>query len=159
MERSMEHKSLEQLRDQAAVMEIEERVAPSPRDLRRARLERLAKVLAEHQGPVALLSRIEYLPEQERIPLRLDNSPLEIAYRDPVLRAQGLKSDSLGDGMAFFDLSSAETHYLLCDCHYSGVAVTGEMLAARSRSIANRLSLGEMFGKIGSHLRQWFGRG
>src|SRR5262249_2183416 len=120
----MEHKALEQLRDRATVVELEERVAASPRELRRTRLERLAKVLGEHDGPVTLLSRIEYLPEQDRLPLRIDNSPLEIAYRDPLLRAQGLAGDRLGDGIAFFDLSPAEAHYLLCDCHYSGM-VTG----------------------------------
>ncbi len=85
----MEHKSLEQLKDRAAVVELEERVAPSPRELRRMRLERLAEVLTKHGGPVTLLTRIEYLPEPDRLPLRIDNSPLEVAYRDPQLRAQG----------------------------------------------------------------------
>jgi hypothetical protein len=154
----MEHKSLEQLRDRAAVVEFEERVAPSPRALRRMRLERLAHVLAKHDGPVTLLTRIEFLPEHDRLPLRIDNSPLEIAYRDPVLRGQGLAGDRLGDGMTFFDLSQAEVHYLLCDCHYSGM-VTGDMIAARVRSVANRLSVGEMFAKLGGALRQWFGHG
>lgn len=154
----MEHKSLEQLRNQAVVVELEERVAPSPRELRRMRLERLATVLAQHDGPVTLLTRIEYLPERDRMPLRIDNSPLEIAYRDPVLRAQGLAGDRLGDGITFFDLSQAEAHYLLCDCHYSGM-ITGDMIAVRARAIANRMSFGEMFTKLGGALRQLFGRG
>jgi len=154
----MEHKRLDQLKDQATIVELQERVAPSPRELRRMRLGRLAEVLAKHGGPVTLLTRIEYLPEQDRLPLRLDNSPLEIAYRDPVLRAQGLAGDRLGDGVAFFDLSAAEAHYLLCDCHYSGM-VTGEMIASRARTIANRVSIGEMVEKLGARLRQWFGRG
>ena len=153
----MEHKSLEQLKDQAALVELEERVAPPPRELRRMRLERLAAVLSRHGGPVTLLTRIEYLPESDRLPLRIDNSPLEIAYRDPVLRGQGLASDRLGDGITFFDLSHAEAHYLLCDCHYSGM-ITGDMIAVRARSIANRVSFGEMFAKLGGALRQWFGR-
>jgi len=152
----MEHKSLEQLRDQATVVELEERVA-SPRELRRMRLERFAEVLGQHGGPVTLLSRIEYLPEKDRLPMRIDNSPLEIAYRDPVLRGQGLTGDRLGDGMSFFDLSQAEAHYLLCDCHYSGM-ITGDMIAARARAISSRMSVGEMFAKIGGALRQWFGR-
>jgi hypothetical protein len=153
----MEHKSLEQLRDQAAVVELEERVAPSPRELRRMRLERLAEVMARHSGPVTLLTRIEYLPEKDRLPMRIDNSPLEIAYRDPVLRGQGLAGDRLGDGLTFFDLSQAEAHYLLCDCHYSGM-ITGDMIAARARAISSRMSVGEMFAKLGGALRQWFGR-
>jgi hypothetical protein len=154
----MEHKSLEQLKNRAAVVELEERGAPSPRELRRMRLERLAEVLTKHNGPVTLLTRIEYLPEQDRLPLRIDNSPLEIAYRDPLLRAQGLAGDRLGDGVAFFDLSAAEAHYLLCDCHYSGM-VTGEMIATRARTIATRMSFGEVVEKLGARLRQWFGRG
>ncbi len=36
----MEHKSLEQPKDRAAVVELEERVAPSPRELRRMRLKK-----------------------------------------------------------------------------------------------------------------------
>lgn len=154
----MEHKQLDQLKDQATIVELKARVAPSPRELRRMRLERLAEVLAKHSGPVTLLTRIEYLPEQDRLPLRIDNSPLEIAYRDPVLRAQGLAGDRLGDGIAFFDLSAAEAHYLLCDCHYSGM-VSGEMIATRARTIANRMSFAEMVSSAGTRLRQWFGRG
>src|SRR5262249_31903427 len=144
-------------RDQAAVVELEERVAPSPRELRRMRLERLAEVMAKHSGPVTLLTRIEYLPEKDRLPMRIDNSPLEIAYRDPVLRGQGLAGDRLGDGLTFFDLSQAEAHYLLCDCHYSGM-ITGDMIAARARAVASRMSVGEMFAKVGGVMRQWFGR-
>ena len=158
----MEHRPLDELKDRANVVELEARVAEAPVEspgaLRRARLERLAKLLAQHDGPVRLLSRIEYLPEHERLPLRVDNSPLEIAYRDPLLRAQGLASDRLGDGIAFFDLSPGEAHYLLCDCHYTG-SVTGEMLAERARSIAGRISFGEMYTKLRAGLRQWFGRG
>ncbi len=154
----MEHRPLDQLRDCANIVELETRVAKSPRELRRERLERLASVMAAHQGPVTLLTRIEYLPEQERLPLRIDNSPLEIAYRDPLLRAQGLAGDRLADGMTFFELSPAEAHYLLCDCHYTGM-ITGDMIAARARTVASRISLGEMVEKIGARLRGWFGRG
>jgi hypothetical protein len=154
----MEHRPLDELRDRANVVELQARVAESPRALRRARLERFATVIARHNGPVTLFSRIEYLPEHELAPLQVDNSPLEIAYRDPVLRAQGLASDRLGDGIAFFDLSPGEAHCLLCDCHYTGM-VTGDMLAARSRLIADRMSFGEMYTKLRSRLRQWFGRG
>ena len=58
------------------------------------------------------------------------NTPLTIAYCDPVLRAQGLSSDQLGHAMSFFELRPAEAHFLLCDCHEVG-AVSGQMLAER----------------------------
>jgi hypothetical protein len=154
----MEHRPLDEFGDRAHVVELEARVAEPPRALRRARLARFAKLLEQHDGPVTLFSRIEYLPEHELAPLRVDNSPLEIAYRDPVLRAQGLAGDRLGDGIAFFELSPGEAHCLLCDCHYTGL-VTGDMLAARSRLIADRMSFGEMCTKLHARLRQWFGRG
>ena len=154
----MEHRSLDKLEGRANVVELEAHITQSPRELRRARLKRLAKLLAQHNGPVTLFSRIEYLAEHERAALRVDNSPLEIAYRDPLFRAQGLASDRLGDGVVFFDLSPGEAHCLLCDCHYTGL-VTGGMLAERSRAIADRMSFGEVCTKLGARLKQWFGRG
>jgi hypothetical protein len=54
-----------------------------------------------------------------QVAMRADRSPLTIAYEDPVFRAQGLRTDELGDAIAFFDLSQGEAHYLLCACHYA----------------------------------------
>src|SRR5262245_14120017 len=142
----MEHRPLDELRKQAGVTPL----APSSRESRRARrrerLERFATLLERYNAPVRLLSRIEYLPRAERLLLREDQSPLTIAFRDPVLREQGLASDRLGDAMAFFDLTPGEAHHLLCDCHYAG-AVTTHTMAARARAIANRITLGETWSK------------
>ncbi|MBV9218441.1 MAG: hypothetical protein JOY94_03420, partial [Methylobacteriaceae bacterium] len=123
----MQHRTLNEMEAVARVTPIG---ADSKRALRRERLERLASLLDQHRGPLRLLSRIEYLPESERFALRGDNTPLTVAYRDPVLRAQGLASDGLGDAMEFFDLSLGEAHYLLCDCHVVG-AVSSRVLAER----------------------------
>jgi hypothetical protein len=87
--------------------------------------------------------------------LRADHSPLTIAYADAGLRAQGLAGDRLGDAIAFFDLTASEAHHLLCDCHYTSASVDSKMVAARARSIAHRLTIGEVWSKIRSALTMW----
>jgi hypothetical protein len=150
MERKMEYKPLEEIRSAATVVSI----PSSPqerRQQRRARLERLASVLEQHDGAISLFSRVEYLSNSERSLLRVDNSPLTIAYRDPVLRAQGLAGDRIGDAMEFFGLSPREVHQLLCDCHSVG-PTTSRTMAARVRAIAQRRSFGEIWSGIRSAL-------
>jgi hypothetical protein len=102
---------------------------------RKERLQRWADLLERIPGKLNALTRIEYLPAAERLGARADNSPLEIAFRDPVLREEGLTGDRLGEAMRFFDLSDRQAHRLFCDCHYSGT-MTGTGLAARLRTIA-----------------------
>ena len=102
---------------------------------RKERLQRWADLLEAIPGKLNALTRIEYLPVAERLEARADNSPLEIAYRDTVLREEGLAGDRLGDVMRFFDLSDRQAHRLFCDCHYSGT-MTGTGLSARLRTIA-----------------------
>ncbi len=141
----MKHRTLHEIRPVAQVVAI----GPDPaRAIRRERLERLATLLENDAGPLRLLSRMEFLPEHERMLLRDDFSPLAVAYRDPLLRAQGLKSDRLGDAMTFFDLSSREAHYLLCDCHHYAGTVTRQTLADRTRSVAQRMSVREAWHKL-----------
>ena len=48
--------------------------AETARALRRERLERLARLLEEHNGPVQMLTQIEYLCRAERLLLRRDGS-------------------------------------------------------------------------------------
>lgn len=105
---------------------------PQPRMSRRERVERWAEVLERHQGPVNALRQVEYLPPQERRAYRGVNTPLTVAFNDPVLREEGLASDRLGDAMDFFQLSDSEAHALLCDCRYHG-RMTGGGLAHRLR--------------------------
>lgn len=107
---------------------------------RSERLERWATVLDRYEGPIVPLLRIEHLPESERVAARRDFSPLALAYADPVLRAEGLESDRLGDISTFFDLSPDEAHHLFCDCHYQGT-----MTARRVASGLRRLARGSMF--------------
>jgi hypothetical protein len=148
----MEYRSLDEVKNDADVIMFAPRSRPPARSLRRERLERFATVLERYDGPLNLLSRIEYLPDSERRRLRSDSSPLTIAFRDPVLREQGLAGDHLGDAIEFFDLTSGEAHHLLCDCHY-GSAATSQMIAARVRSVARRMTLDEVWAKVRSVLK------
>ena len=67
--------------------------------------------------------------------LRGDETPITVAFADPVLREEGLAGDTIGDALAFFKLSHGQTHRLLCDCHYHG-QMTGPGVATRLRGIA-----------------------
>lgn len=117
------------------------RVEPlRPGELRRRRLERLARVLENHTGPVRLFSQVEAIPGRRRRSLRRECSPFSIAYLDPVFRAEGLAGDTIGEGSYFFGLSSSETHELVCDCHYFG-PVSGHTVAERARYLAAHPSL------------------
>lgn len=106
--------------------------------IRRERLERWATALERHKGVLKPLYRVEYVTPAERAQLRGDDTPLSVAFADPVLRSEGLASDRLGDAKKFFELSEHEAHYLLCDCHYGGT-MTGEGVASRIRGVANRM--------------------
>lgn len=88
-----------------------------PRLSRRQRLERWAAVLERHRGELQSLHGTEYQSRSTRAAMRADNSPLTVAFDDPVLRAEGLKSDRLGDAERFFGLSAREAHEILCYCH------------------------------------------
>ncbi len=137
----MEHRTLDEIRPVAQVIRLG---AASSKMSRRERLERWATVLERYEGRLTPLIRIEYLPERERVLLRGDATPLTVAYRDTVLREEGLTSDRLGDTMAFFALTERQAHHLLCGCHYYG-AMTAAGVAARVRSIANQVTLRELW--------------
>jgi hypothetical protein len=96
-------------------------VAPTRPLSRLERLQRWAEVLeawpAEFLRP---LRRVELYSPAERAQLRADQSPLSVAFADPLLRAEGLPGDRLGDGRGFFGLTERDLHALVCDCRYGG---------------------------------------
>jgi hypothetical protein len=104
---------------------------------RRARLERWADRLAAHGGSLNALRQVEYLRPAERRAYRGENTPLTVAYNDSVLREEGLKGETLGEIMDFFELTETDAHNLFCDCHYHGT-MSGTGLSARLRSFARR---------------------
>lgn len=128
----MEHKPVETLRGVAEVHEFKQGFLS-----RRERLERWAEIL-ERQPKRRLrsLGEIEFTPEEKRPELRSDESPITVAFEDPVLRADGLKSDKLGDAMEFFDLSDRAAHRLLCSC-MNGWSMEAGTTARKVRRLAN----------------------
>jgi hypothetical protein len=126
----MEHQRLNELRCIADV-----RLASMTR---RERLERWAESL--DREPLRLLKsleEIEFRSRAERHMMRADNSPLTVAFEDPVLRAEGLSSDRLGDAIKFFELSEGQAHRVLCSC-LNGQATQARTIAPRVRGIATR---------------------
>ncbi|HEX4710216.1 hypothetical protein [Phenylobacterium sp.] len=103
---------------------------------RRERLQRWADLLSRNPDrQLKPLSRVEFYAERERALLRGENTPISVALADPVLREAGLQGDTLGDAQKFFELSAAEAHYLLCDCHFPG-QMDAEGVAHRIRKVA-----------------------
>jgi hypothetical protein len=125
----MKHTASEQL------LEIAE-VKPAEMLTRRERLERWAELLErEPSRRLRTLEGTEWQLQAQKSLMRADGSPLTVAYNDPVLRAAGLKSDTLGDAMRFFELSEHEAHDVVCYCMH-GRAVEGRAAARAVRAIA-----------------------
>lgn len=106
---------------------------------RSERLGRWADLLDAQAGrPLRALEDVEYVSPAIRRDLRKEDSPLAIAFADPVLRADGLRGDRLGEAMDYFGLTERQAHWLLCDCHYGG-RMTASEVAARVRDEARPL--------------------
>ena len=129
----MEHRPLSEL---SSVADLKQPVQAHVMS-RRERLDRWAELL-EQQGDRQLrtLDEIEWKPKAERRAMRADDSALTVAFEDPVLRAEGLASDRLGDAMAFFRLTDADAHFALCSCIY-GQSMQAGVAARRVRMLAH----------------------
>jgi hypothetical protein len=105
---------------------------------KRERLDRWAELLEREPDRVLrTLDEIEWKPKAVRHAMRADNSALAVAFSDPVLRANGLASDRLGDAIAFFEMTEHEAHIVLCSCH-GGATMRAEDAARRVRGIRSR---------------------
>jgi len=130
----MEHKSVEVLRGLAEV-----RFEPPARLSRKERLEAWARALDRRgAAQVRLFHQLEFMPRAEWGPLRVEGSPVTIAFQDPLLRAHGLQGDRLGEALAFFELSDHEAHRLLCSC-LNGAAMSSSRAARLVRQLASPL--------------------
>ena len=123
-------------------------VAPTRPLGRLERLQRWAEALerwpAEFLRP---LRRVELYAPAERAKLRTDQSPLSVAFADPLLRAEGLEGDRLGDGRGFFGLNDRDMHALVCDCRYGG-RMRPRDVARRVRGLADRNPLRRFWARI-----------
>ena len=126
----MQYRSMEQIASDADVFTI-------PSLSRRARLERWAEALARQPAQLRAIPDVEYGPRRDRDARRADHSPLTVAYEDPVLRAAGLRSDTIGEAAEFFELSHAQLHHLVCFCHH-GLTMDPQATAAQVRSLTQR---------------------
>jgi hypothetical protein len=129
----MQHQDLDRIRGYKSLDPL---FVGQPPLTRRERLTYWADLLDAQSGrPLRALEDVEYVSPGIRREMRKDNSPLAVAYADPRLRADGLRSDRLGDAMEYFSLSERQAHWLLCDCHYGG-RMTAHDVAGRVRDEA-----------------------
>jgi hypothetical protein len=155
----MESRTKEEIAKIARFAEVQDGDAKEPRWLiRRRRLQRLADLIDAHKEPLQLFLAMEWVPKKERPALRQDGSPLAIAYGDPLFRIEGLRGDSVGDAMAFFQLSLRQVHAMFCECGYSHSLEqdTAKLVAQRVRSFAKRRSVAELFSKLKIMVEPWW---
>ncbi|QRM53745.1 hypothetical protein [Sinorhizobium sp. BG8] len=122
----MKHHAVEHLQ---IVAKVEHEYPARPMS-RLERLERWAELL--ERNPHRLLSTLhqtEYQPAALRAAMRDDDTPISVAFEDPVLRAAGLEDDSYGSAKQFFELSDKQLHKVICYCHFG--ATVSAATAAR----------------------------
>jgi hypothetical protein len=131
VEEVMEHRTTAELKGFAEVIH--------PHKLsKKELLERWVLALDKRKGTrLCTLRETEYKPVEEQSALRQENSPLTVAFEDPVLRSAGLPSDRFGDVARFFGLSHWQLHEVVCGCHF-GETVAAEAVAARLRRLSGR---------------------
>jgi hypothetical protein len=124
----MEHRTSAELKGVADVIH--------PQKLsKKERLERWALALEKRRGVrLRTLRETEYRPAKEQSALRQENSPLTVAFEDPVLRSA---NDTFGEVARFFGLSHWQLHEVVCNCHF-GETVASEAVAARVRRLSGR---------------------
>jgi hypothetical protein len=131
MEDIMEHRTSAEFKGYATVIRPQEL---SKKEL----LERWALALEKRKDSrLCTLRETERQPLKEQVALREENSPLTVAFEDPVLRSAGLASDQFGEVARFFELSPWQLHDVVCSCHF-GETVAAEVVAARVRHLSAR---------------------
>jgi hypothetical protein len=139
----MKHNTLDALQRVAQVRPEQSRTAPMTRS---ERLERWAELL--ERQPRRLLATFpgtEYQTAERRDVMRGDDSPISVAFGDPILRSEGMRDDTYGEAKRFFEVSDWQLHDILCYCHYGAsmtaeTAARGVRAAIHSRNAAGLLS-------------------
>jgi hypothetical protein len=109
---------------------------------RNERLQRWAEAL-ERLGSerLATLWRTEFAMGAARAGMRAENSPLSVAFADPVLRVAGLRDDSYAEAKRFFGLSDWQLHWAVCYCRH-GETMSAEGAARQVRAMIKPPSRG-----------------
>ena len=103
------------------------------------RLERWALALEQHKdGALQPLRGTEYEPGKVRKTLRIADSPLSIAFEDPLLCAHGLRDDTYGEALRFFSVSDGTLHRIVCHCYYATPTISSAEAAIVIRRAARR---------------------
>ena len=74
-----------------------------------------------------------------------------MAFADPVLRLQGMQSDTYGEAKRFFELSDRALHNIVCYCH-----VGATMQAGRAARYVRFAIEGDMFTRARAIVRRWW---
>jgi len=129
-----------------------ERAGGSAMSLPTTREERLARwaEALERLGTerLATLWQTEFATAAARGAIRAENSPLTVAFADPVLRVAGLRNDSYAEAKRFFGLTDWQLHWAVCYCRH-GDTMSAENAARHVRAMIKPPSSG---------LGGWLGR-
>jgi len=146
----MKHQTIERVADAAKLIEVT--LEPM---LSRKKLERWADLLeAEPDRRLTTLVETEYRSPSRRAAMRSDNSPISVAFADPLLRAEGLRDDSYGEARRFFEVSDRQMHAILCHCRFGATVRSG--IAARAvRRVLAAQSAKSFLGSLYVHVTGW----
>ena len=144
----MQHQSIEKLQiiAEAGLSEV---FSPMTRA---QRLERWAELLErEPTRRLAALPGTEHMSRESRDLARCLESPISMAFADPVLRLQGMQSDTYGEAKRFFELSDRALHNIVCYCH-----VGATMQAGRAARYVRFAIEGDIFTRASAIVRRWW---
>lgn len=147
----MKYRSLEELERSG---ELHRDAPPHKPMSQRERLGRWAHLLeVDPFRRLNTLDQTEFCDPKARDAIRGDDTPLSIAFADPVLRAEGLADDSYGAAKRFFGLSDGQLHYVVCSCH-CGATMLARYAASRVRAVTPRPHTPGLFSRLVQLLRQ-----
>jgi hypothetical protein len=144
----MQHQSIKQLRI-AAEAGFSDPFLPMTRA---QRLERWAELLErEPMRRLGALPGTEHMSPESRDMARCLESPISVAFADPLLRLQGMQSDTYGEAKRFFELSDRVLHNIVCYCRAGAT-----MEASRAAQYVRFAIDGDIFTRAGAIVRRWW---
>ena len=130
----MEYKTIEQLAKYSGVIEAPE---AQPHLSRLERLNRWAELLEMRPNRrLNTLRETEHQSVAFRSVMRMPDTPIAVAFADPVLRSAGLSDDTYGTAKEFFQVSDHQLHAVLCYCRYGSTVAAKEAARAVRRVVA-----------------------